>query len=206
MTEVIRAALAWASRDLLLEVLPWPRGMAFAGAVATEKGESSGTGSSTDAERYIDELAPRLDAAKAAGAFVVLPPPPPGSGVKGLPSPATVAYAALQRRGAWLTQSAQVEKWRLKRGQVAASLSRVGPNRVLVEISNRDRESLEGVALRVHFNRPVTGAQVEQTAVLQDVPKLRFRSGDERVDLLLPDLPARASRAYTLDFELSDAG
>ena len=134
----------------------------------------------------------------------MLSPPAPGSGAEALPAPKAIAHASLARDGAWITRRAKVEQWRLRRSQVAANLRRVGPNRVLVEVTNRNRQSIEGVGLRVHFNRRVASAKIERTAVLQDAPRLRFRQGDERVDLLLPDLPARASRAYSLDFELCD--
>ena len=92
--------------------------------------------------------------------------------------------------------------WTLARGAVDASVRRAGPRRLIVEVTNNAQLPVEGLVLRVHLNEPApAGVRVETTALMQANATLRGVRGAEAVDLALPPLDARRSRAYSLDFE-----
>jgi hypothetical protein len=94
--------------------------------------------------------------------------------------------------------------WMLVRGAVDASVRRAGPRRLIVEVTNNARLPVEGLVLRVHMNDPVpAGARVETTALMQAEAVLRPVPGADAIDLVLPTIDARRSRAYSLDFELA---
>lgn len=99
--------------------------------------------------------------------------------------------------------------WALARGAVDASVRRAGPRRLVVEVTNNAQLPVEGLVLRVHLNEPApAGVRAETTALLQAEPTLRPVPEAEAIDLALPPLDARRSRAYSLDFESAapDAG
>jgi hypothetical protein len=97
--------------------------------------------------------------------------------------------------------------WKLARGAVDASVRRAGPRRLIVEVTNNARLPVEGLVLRVHLNEPVhAGVRVETTALLQARATLRRVPEAEAIDLVLPTLDARRSRAYSLDFESAPPG
>lgn len=92
--------------------------------------------------------------------------------------------------------------WTLARGAVDASVRRAGPRRLVVEVTNNARLPVAGLVLRVHLNEPVpAGAHVETTALMQARATLRRAPDAEAIDLVLPSIDARRSRAYSLDFE-----
>lgn len=97
--------------------------------------------------------------------------------------------------------------WTLARGAVDASVRRAGPRRLIVEVTNNAQLPVTGLVLRVHLNEPVPpGIRVETTALLQANATLRRVSDADAIDLLLPRVDARRSRAYSLDFETAPPG
>jgi hypothetical protein len=97
--------------------------------------------------------------------------------------------------------------WTLARGAVDASVRRAGPRRLIVEVTNNAQLSVQGLVLRVHLNEPApAGVRVETTALMQANATLRGVPDAEAVDLVLPPLDARRSRAYSLDFESAPPG
>lgn len=89
---------------------------------------------------------------------------------------------------------------------VTAAYDRVGPNRLLLRVTNPGEADATGAVVRVYLNVPVTDAQVGGTTVLQAIPNLILRPGAEHIDLLIPDLAAGRSTAYTLDFTPRSGG
>jgi hypothetical protein len=82
-----------------------------------------------------------------------------------------------------------------------AELSRLGPQRHLLEVTNRGGETLVGAVVRVHLNRPVERVAMGRTVLQQDEPRWRFEARAQHVDLRLPELRAGRSLAYTLDLD-----
>lgn len=114
-----------------------------------------------------------------------------------LPDPAGEPPATRRDRAAWS----------LARGAVDASVRRAGPRRLIVEVTNNAQLPVEGLVLRVYLNEPApAGVRVETTALMQAPATLRGVSGAEAIDLALPPLDARRSRAYSLDFESAPPG
>lgn len=114
-----------------------------------------------------------------------------------LPDPAGAPPATRRDRAAWS----------LARGAVDASVRRAGPRRLIVEVTNNARLPIAGLVLRVHLNEPApAGVRVDTTALMQAPATLHRLPDAEAIDLALPPLDARRSRAYSLDFESAPPG
>jgi hypothetical protein len=102
---------------------------------------------------------------------------------------------------AWAARSPILE-WSDRPGgdQLVAKLSRVGPQRLLIDVSNLGSDPVRSARLRVHVYQRLRDASVSANQLLQQAPSRQLRPGAEFVDLALPDLPAGASRSYSLDF------
>ncbi len=96
--------------------------------------------------------------------------------------------------------------WRELRKRVAVRVERTGPHRSLVEVTNLDAAPRAGLLLRVHLNTPAKGVEVGRTTLQQEEPMPTFDRATNQVDLRLPELAARSSRAFTLDIEPLSAG
>ena len=107
----------------------------------------------------------------------------------------------LGRRGAWVATRRELSTWTRERAAVEASVRRAGPRRVVVEVTNFGRSSASRVVLRLWLNEPVRRAEAEATVLLQDAATVRLAPNAEVLDLVLPDLDARESAAFSLDYE-----
>jgi hypothetical protein len=178
LADVDDAALAWVARRPAVEILPWPGGAPFAAAPAPH-----------DVRESVDSARVLADAA-AAGAVAWLPVPG-----------AEQALAGARRQGAWVATRAELSSWVLQRSSLEARLRPLGPERVLVSVTNRAERPVRDVVLRLHLNRRLVRAAVEPTALLQERPGMRLRPGEETLDLVLPELAARRSAAFHVDYE-----
>ncbi len=82
-----------------------------------------------------------------------------------------------------------------------AELRRMGPRRHLLEVTHRGGGPAREVVLRVHLNARVERVAVQRTLLQQEEPRFRFDRGAQQVDLLLPELAAGRSLAFTLDLD-----
>lgn len=188
MVRLVDAALAWVTRQPTVEVLAWPDGADFAGVVAGAESDDA------DVVRTRDEVRARLAEAARAGAlarFAVA-----GADLH------QFAAGVLADDGGWLARDASVvESWEERRNRLAVALERSGPQRWLLKVSNLGSEPLSGVVVRIHLNRPFRSAGIERTVLLQESPQLRIRRAAEQLDVILPEVPAGASRAYSVDID-----
>jgi hypothetical protein len=88
---------------------------------------------------------------------------------------------------------------------LAAEVSRLGPHRHLIDVTNRSRDSARGGVVRVHLNAPVERLAMQRTVLQQDEPLFHFDRRAQHVDVRIPELAARRSLAYTLDLDSADA-
>jgi hypothetical protein len=88
---------------------------------------------------------------------------------------------------------------------LAAEVSRLGPRRHLIDVTNRGRDSARGGVVRVHLNAPVERLAMQRTVLQQDEPRFHFDPRAQHVDLRLPELAGGRSLAYTLDLDPADA-
>jgi hypothetical protein len=178
LADVLGAALAWVARRPIVEILAWPGGAPFAAAPASPDARGAAEATSVLAQ------------AAAAGSVAWLPV----SGAEGV-------LARAGRDGAWLATRAELSSWLLQRSSLEATLRSVGPKRLLVSVTNRAGRPVRGVVLRVHLNERLVRAAVEPTALLQERPGMRFRPGEEALELVLPEVAARRSAAFNVDYE-----
>ena len=181
--KIVRACLRWLAREPLVEVLPWPGAAPYAvvevsGGAAFELLQSSG-GASPKAK-------PNLERARLTAGSLRL-------------SRDADAMAQARREGAWVARPDRVANWLAAREKVFVRSEVVGPNRVLVAVTNEGRADLAGLALRVHLNRPVRRISVERTTLQQRTPEAKPDTAESRVDLKLPRLEAGANSAYYVD-------
>jgi len=204
MARLARGAILWASRQPLAEVLPWPNGAFFAGVVELDR-----TGFAVHrfgdtpiaVERAVEA---EVEAARHRGELARIEIPVPGLGSAEAERLKEHAIRLLQGRSAWVATRGDVAAWKAARSGVSATIRRQGPNRLLLDVSNDSRTAAGLVVIRVYLNQPAERVRVERTQLLQEVPELRFLRGRESLDLLLPELPGRTNRAYTIDFESAE--
>jgi hypothetical protein len=84
---------------------------------------------------------------------------------------------------------------------LAAELRRLGPQRHLLEVTNRGASALAHGVVRVHLNRAALRVAMGRTVLQQDEPRWRFDARAQHVDVRLPELPAGRSLGYTLDLD-----
>jgi hypothetical protein len=211
MPQLVDAAVAWAAREPYVEVLAWPEGAPIGALVERDPtapelrpaalAEAAGA---TERRRMLDREIART--ARSGGLFQLAVP----TGAVSEPLRAELflhATARLRERRAWFGERGDVAQWRRLHGGLVATIDRVGPRRRLIEVENSGRETVRGAVLRVHLNDVLHAAQLERTTLQQEEPRVRLDLRAEQLDLLLPDLPGRSRRAYTLDLEsaLEDA-
>jgi hypothetical protein len=193
LAAVLESALAWVARRPTVEILPWPSGAAFA-AVLEPQPERAATLAPARAT-----FARELEAGAAAASVAWLSLPGASSGETH--ALAVDLLAEAQRQGAWVATRAELSSWIRSRSSLEATLRHAGPQRLAVAITNHAPRPTRDVVLRVHLNRRAVRATAEPTALLQARPGVRFRQGDEVIDLVLPELAARRSAAFSVDYE-----
>jgi hypothetical protein len=204
-SRILEAAVAWLAREPRLEVLPWPEGAPLAAvrpADAAIGAEASGVSLPRRARNAIDVAVARAD--RRAG---LLHLGQLAEGFPELPTETVQAYAgdALRARGAWFAGSGEYARWRRSRRALDVGLHRAGPQRQLLEMSNRGSETLRDAVVRVYLNAPALRAVVGRTTLQQEEPKAKFEFGKGIVDVRIPELRAGEHLAYTLDVEPLEA-
>jgi hypothetical protein len=196
MRRVLEASVAWVSRTPWVEVLPWPNGAPFAGVVEA-------TGDGADAAAWKREI----EAAALDGGVARLAVPSRAPDRTVIERRLADAMGALGRRGAGIATRGDVSTWTRQRAGVDASVRRVGPRRLAVEVTNFGRTKVERVVLRVYLNAPALRAEAEATKLLQANASVRnLHPNAEVLDLALPELDGRASAAFSLDYEPASSG
>ena len=194
LRHVLEAAVAWTSRTPWIEVLPWPDAAPFAGVVETA---AAGVAAPGDPSAWRREI----DAAAIDGGIARLRVPDVARRQSSTEQELAVAIGELGRRGAWVATRSENSTWTRERAAVKASVRRAGPRRVLVEVTNFGRTAASRVVLRVFLNEPVRHAEAEATKLFQADATVRLVPNAEVLDLVLPDLDARASAAFSLDYQ-----
>ena len=200
LEKIMRNALAWAHRRPTLEVLPWPGRAAFAAEVVR-----SDTAAPEAPERFEREFEAVIAKAARSGDYLQV-----GVPVAGLSAEQTRALvgrlrARLTQHDAWLATRDQERAWSLARAAVGVSMRRVGPRRLLINVTSHHHRTIEGVGLQLWLNQPLVWARLDRTTLLQEIPQLRYRPGAETMGISLPPLKPGTSRSYYIDFELRDS-
>jgi hypothetical protein len=196
LRRVLQAAVAWSSRTPWVEVLPWPAGASFAGVVETDPSGGDAAAASPE-PMWTREIDAAQRDAGIARLLVSSDVRRHGSTEARLAD----AIGELGRRRAWVATRSEISTWTRQRTAVHASVRRAGPRRIVVEVTNFARSATSRVVLRVFLNEPVLRADVDATKLLQSAAKVQLHSNSEVLDLTLPPLDARASAAFTLDYE-----
>lgn len=190
LRHVLEAAVAWTSRTPWIEVMAWPAGAPFAGVVEQDVVATT----APDEQVWQREI----DAAAADGGVARLLV---GDEHAATEQRLASAIGELTRRGAWVATRSELATWTRERAAVEVSVRRAGPHRVLVEVTNFGRTAASRIVLRLWLNEPVRSAEAEATKLMQDDAGVRLVPNAEVLDLVLPDLDARASAAFSLDYE-----
>jgi hypothetical protein len=192
MVRLVDAALAWCTHRATVEILAWPDGARFAGVVTGAGVDSDPDADETDVVETREDVRARLEDAARAGALA--------SFRVGGADLHQFAVRALSNDGGWFARDASVVRsWEDRRDRLVAAVERTGPQRWLLEVSNLGPEPLAGAVIRIHLNRAVRSAAVERTVLLQEEPRLRLRRAQEQLDVILPEVPAGTSQAYSVD-------
>jgi hypothetical protein len=195
LRHVLEAAVAWTSRTPWIEVLPWPDGAPFAGVVEPVAVDAAAS------ERPELAWQREIDAAAADGGTARLRLPEEASRQGAIEKQLAAAMGELGRRGAWVATRREISTWTRERAAVEASVRRAGPRRVVVEVTNYGHIAASRVVLRLWLNEPVRHAEAVATKLLQDTAGVRLVPNAEVLDLVLPELDARDSAAFSLDYE-----
>jgi hypothetical protein len=196
LRRVLEAAVAWSSRTPWVEVLAWPKGAAYASVI--ESGDTDG-----DVEASWRRA---LDEAKRDAGLAELRLPTAAGAQQALEPVLRRTLARVDRETGWYATRTDLSRWLRSRSVATASVRRVGPRRLTVEVSNRDRVDLEDLVLRIHLNDAAIEARVVGTQVLQAKAAAQLSPDGQAVDLRLPRLEARASAAYHVEIEPDPGG
>jgi hypothetical protein len=190
---IVEAAIAWVSRTPSVEVLPWPHGAPFAGTV-----DAAGVPDAADSEAAWRRA---LDEARRDGGVASLAMPRDPAAREALEPALARALDAAKRDAAWIATRKELSLWLRSRAVIDVSVRRAGPQRLVLQITNRATEDVAGVVVRVHLNEPVRAAQVASTRIFEAPPGRVLSADREAVDLFLPRLEGSSSAAYHLDTE-----
>lgn len=199
MAGVLRAGIAWALREPIIEVLPWPRAAVFPAMLVTDR--TSAALEDADLAQIEEELLGRIGAAELTAEAVELRipmGPRPSAEAVGL---AERVGATLNARGAWSARRDEIDAWRQRRDLVQTSMRRPGPRRLQLDITNGNPDEIEGVVVRIYLNRPVQRVRVSATELGAEVPALDHRPGSEVADLHFDAIAERSSRAVNVDLD-----
>lgn len=205
LAAIVRAAVDWTTGQPSVEVLAWPGGRPLASSVVLTP--DAAVASDAWEHGLADDVARAAETARWLELVIA---------TGGLDDEAVAerrrrADEILAAADAWVVGSAARHEWVRGRGGVQASVSRVTPRRLRVEVTNRGAERVRGAALRLYVNRPFASVDVRPTALLQRSAEVRrarrgvdWAAGDDWVDLLLPELPARTHSAWVVDYRPLD--
>ena len=115
----------------------------------------------------------------------------------------------LRDSGAWLATGADLASWWRSRSAVVASVEPAGPSRAELRVTNQGSGPVRGLAARVYTGAPAREVRVSSTHIGHELTRrwtgrgvsTRFEPGAEHADLLLPEIPAGASRSFTIDYD-----
>jgi hypothetical protein len=197
--------MAWAAGEPFVEVLPWPDRAPFAAHIESDREGGEAQPAALAAARSAREarsiIAAQVALAERSARLFRLALPPD---LLAQPQRSWILAAAereLGSRGAWLAPRGEIARWKRLRAGLAATLTRAGPHRGLLEVTNRNREELRGAVLRVHLNTPLEAVEIGRTTLQQEPALAHFEPSAQRVDVVLPEIPGGASRSYTLDLK-----
>ncbi len=115
----------------------------------------------------------------------------------------------LRERGAWLAGAGELAGWWRRRSAVAATIEDVGPSRAQLRITNTGEVPIHGLVLRLYTNAPTRSLRVSSTRIGEELAarwlgggvQSRHEPGAQHADLLLPEIPAGASRGFFIDYD-----
>ncbi len=120
-----------------------------------------------------------------------------------------VAWAAREPVVALLPQdparaAPSADAWRRLDEALDAKVERVGAERLLVSVTHRGRDPIEGVALEIYVGGSIGSADVKATVVGQELPGLTRWPADDLIELRLP-LLRPGSHAWNVEWSESTA-
>jgi hypothetical protein len=197
-------ALAWVRRRPVLELQPWPHGARF--ALAVTKQVDADRAPPTDAARraLLDRWMALLDTAVDSGEHLLVEVPATGARDAWAEATRVHLIERGRSRGAWLASREEAADWMAMRSGARVSVSTVGPRRMLVNVTNRWTEDLEGVGLHLWINRPAASIEVSAVSLGQALPRVEFDRATESARLALPRLRSGATLGFTIDLDDPD--
>jgi hypothetical protein len=205
LTRVLESALAWLTGEARVEVLQWPGGAPFAAlrvpadapGLSPEAKEGPKRTPGSPNRGVLRERA-RLAARRADLVHVA-------DLVESQPDadPRSVEEAALEvatQQGAWVANGGEYAQWRRGRRELGLRLTRTGPNRLVLDVSNGG-DRLSGAVVRVHLNAAVLDVEVVRTILQQEKPVALFRPDRAAVDIVLPPMRQRDQQSFAIDLE-----
>lgn len=103
-----------------------------------------------------------------------------------------------------MTTREKAADWVAIHTQVKFAVSEAGPNRFLVNVTNRSEGELLGVGLRLWINRPAASITVDAVELGQSLPEVRFDRATESADIDMPALRPGSTLAFHIDLDDPD--
>jgi hypothetical protein len=197
-------AIAWVRRKPVLEVMPWSNGARY--AVELGKRVDPEAGPLDDRARFAFEDQAMATIARAArtGEHVVIEIPISGPGDAWAEALRIRLLERIGADGGWPVSRDQASSWLAARAGLSVSVTQAGPNRILVNVSNRSDIAVTGVGLRLWINRPASSIQTGAINVGQVVPGVVFHRASESAEISMPDLAAGSTVAFYIDLDDPD--
>lgn len=197
-------AIAWVRRKPVLEVMPWSNGARY--AVELDKRIDPEADRLDDRARFAfeDRAMATIERAARTGEHVSIQIPVRGSGDAWAESLRIRLLERIGADGGWPVSREQTSSWLAARAGLNVSVTQAGPNRILVNLSNRGEVPVTGVGLRLWINRPAASIQTEAINVGQAVPGVVFHRASESAEISMPDLAAGTTVAFYIDLDDPD--
>lgn len=197
-------AIAWVRRKPVLEVMPWSNGLRF--AVAIEKRVDPEAAPLDDRARFVleDAATAAIERAAESGEHVEIEIPVSGPGDVWAEALRVRLLEQIRATGGWPATREEASTWFAQREAIRTSVTQAGPNRLLVNVSNRAEVDVAGLGLRLWINRPASSIETEAINIGQAVPRVTFQRASESAEIALPDLVAGSSIAFYIDLDDPD--
>ncbi len=197
-------AIAWVRRRPVLELMPWSNGARY--AVAIDKRVDPEAERLDDEARFAleDRATAAIERAARTGEHIEITIPVRGAGDAWGEALRIRLLERIHADGGWLTTRETVETWRAARAGLQVAVTQAGPNRLLVNVSNRSKLDVAGVGLRLWINRPASSIETAAINLGQVVPRVVFDRASESAGISMPDLTAGSTVAFYVDLDDPD--
>lgn len=204
LERALRNAMAWVRKRPILELRPWPGDNRYAMEIWKRNAGAEAPSTRTERLSFEHAIDGALASATISGVFLFVELPVSGPGDRWAEDLRLRLMGQGRASGAWITTRDQASEWMAMRSNIRLAVDEVGPNRLLVNITNPTDGELRGIGLKLWMNRPASSIQVDAVTVGQVLPTVAFDRASESAAIDLPPLGSGITYAFHIDLDDPD--